>query len=61
MQPYRMTRRRLFVTGSGVLGLAIVNTVSGCSPAQDDSAAPAPTSAGPAIAWRRVSLSFVSA
>lgn len=74
MTEFRLTRRRLLVTaGTGVLGISVVNTVSGCSGSQDD-AAPAtgqkPNTATPAGAssntaaagdWRRVNLSFVSA
>ena len=65
------TRRRLLLTaGSGVLGVAIVNTVSACSSSPDaaDTVAPAPAgpsagaaSAAPTGDWQRVNLSFVSA
>ena len=68
MRDLLLSRRRLlFAAGSGVLGIAIVNTVAGCSSppakpaAPTGSAAPA-GSAGPGTGdWRRVSLSFVSA
>lgn len=72
-----ITRRRLMVTvGSGVLGVTLLNTVTGCSPSSDDSGGggdPAPGTSPPASAgtasgagpvvgdWRRVELSFVSA
>jgi glyoxylase-like metal-dependent hydrolase (beta-lactamase superfamily II) len=63
-----MTRRRLLVsTGAGVLGVTVLNTVTGCSPSTDaPEAGPAtdPTpaaSSGAAAEWRRVDLSFVSA
>lgn len=65
------TRRRLLLTaGSGVLGVAIVNTVSACSSSQEETGTAAPAaqsttaaSADAAVAgdWRRVNLSFVSA
>jgi len=68
------TRRRLLLSaGSGVLGISIVNTVSGCSSAQDQggaatgpsvgagSVAPASSAAAATGDWRRVNLSFVSA
>ena len=73
MRDFLLSRRRLLVaTGSGVLGLAIVNTVAACSadePAGDSAptatAAASTGSAGPAGSavgdWQRVSLSFVSA
>jgi len=63
-------RRLLFSAGSGVLGVSIVNTLTGCSPAQDQdtgstgSAAPATDGQSPGAVsgdWRRVNLSFVSA
>jgi glyoxylase-like metal-dependent hydrolase (beta-lactamase superfamily II) len=78
MNELRLSRRRLLVgVGSGVLGFAIVNTVSGCSPS-DDTGDPAGDSAGSGGAtpsatggspaggagagdWQRVDLSFVSA
>ena len=72
MTEFRLTRRRLLVTaGTGVLGISVVNTVSGCSTSQDDTgpttapgvATSAVASSGAAAAgdWRRVNLSFVSA
>ena len=66
-------RRLLFSAGSGVLGVSIVNTLTACSPAQDQaggdtgstgSAAPATdgqSSGAVSGDWRRVNLSFVSA
>jgi glyoxylase-like metal-dependent hydrolase (beta-lactamase superfamily II) len=75
MQGLRLTRRRLLISaGSGLLGVSILNTVSGCSSAGDP-ASPASTTAaassapsdaasagtGAAGDWRRVELSFVSA
>ncbi len=62
-----LTRRRLLVTaGSGVLGVAILNTVTGCTESTTPDAPTAPTTAaspGGAAAggWQRVDLSFVSA
>jgi glyoxylase-like metal-dependent hydrolase (beta-lactamase superfamily II) len=61
MQGFRLTRRRLLVTGgSGVLGLTVLNTVTGCSaekPAASTGSAATTGTGG----WRRVDLSFVSA
>jgi glyoxylase-like metal-dependent hydrolase (beta-lactamase superfamily II) len=69
MKDWMLTRRRLLVTaGAGVLGVTLVNTVTGCS--SSDSASPgseSPGSAAPSAAaggtggWQRVNLSFVSA
>ena len=69
-----MTRRRLLVSaGAGVLGVTVLNTVTGCSKSTDPPAggtttgpaAPASSAAaggGTAAGdWRRVNLSFVSA
>jgi glyoxylase-like metal-dependent hydrolase (beta-lactamase superfamily II) len=73
MQGLRLTRRQLlFTTGSGVLGISVLNTLSGCTtfgdeppPADSASAAAsaASSAAGPASTgdWKRVDLSFVSA
>ena len=69
MQGFRLTRRQLlFTAGSGVLGISVLNTISGCASA-DDEPQPAGSSAGstsaaapaPAGDWKRVDLSFVSA
>jgi glyoxylase-like metal-dependent hydrolase (beta-lactamase superfamily II) len=75
MQGFRLTRRRLlFSAGSGVLGVSVLSTISGCS-ASDDQAGqtPGPSAAGSSAPggvstgrgvigdWRRVDLSFVSA
>ncbi|HEY0002102.1 MAG TPA: MBL fold metallo-hydrolase [Actinoplanes sp.] len=65
-------RRLLFTAGSGVLGVAVLNTVTGCSSAADEAGSAATTpatvpsgsAAGPSASaadWRRVNLSFVSA
>jgi glyoxylase-like metal-dependent hydrolase (beta-lactamase superfamily II) len=69
MRDFLISRRRLlFTAGSGVLGVTVLNTLSGCSPA--DPAPSGPTSAAspsagaasaPAGGWQRVNLSFVSA
>lgn len=64
MTDVRLTRRRLLVTaGSGVLGVTVLNTVTGCSPDEANQPGPAaPPSGGAATGdWRRVSMSFVSA
>jgi len=64
-----MTRRRLlWSAGAGVLGVTVLNTVTGCSKSTDPPAggtstgpaAPA-SSAAAAGGWQRVNLSFVSA
>ncbi|GIF04296.1 MBL fold metallo-hydrolase [Actinoplanes siamensis] len=61
-----MTSRRLFVTaGAGVLGLAVVDTLTACSSSPASSPAP-PTSPAPAptalpAGWHRVNRSYVSA
>lgn len=70
MRDLLITRRRLLVTaGSGILGVTVLNTVTGCS-SEGDPASPPAASSGPAPttpastapgAWRRVDLSFVSA
>jgi glyoxylase-like metal-dependent hydrolase (beta-lactamase superfamily II) len=72
MSDLMLTRRRLlFTAGPGVLGVALLHTLTGCSSTPDGAgptSAPAPpgaspTDAGPPAggAWRRVNLSFVSA
>ncbi|SNY70171.1 MBL fold metallo-hydrolase [Paractinoplanes atraurantiacus] len=63
MTDFLLSRRRLLVSaGAGVLGLTIVNTVSGCS-GSEAPAASAPSGAASASmgGWERVSLSYVSA
>ncbi|MFF5078340.1 MBL fold metallo-hydrolase [Actinoplanes sp. NPDC000266] len=61
MTDFLLTRRRLLVSaGAGVLGVTILNTVTGCS-GSDAPAATTPSSSGVAGGWERVSLSFVSA
>ena len=70
MRDWKLTRRLLFTAGSGVLGVTVLTTVTGCSSPSgppSTSGAPSPTSAAPsgspggAGGWRRVDLSFVSA
>ena len=70
MRDLLITRRRLLVTaGSGILGVTVLNTVTGCTSDSDPatppaaSAAPAATETGATApgTWRRVDLSFVSA
>ena len=62
MRDLRISRRRLlFAAGPGVLGVAIVETVAGCSSPPAREATPTvSTAAGPG-GWRRVDLSSVSA
>ncbi|XVU29728.1 MBL fold metallo-hydrolase [Actinoplanes sp. CA-054009] len=60
MADFLLTRRRLLVSaGAGVLGVTILNTVSGCS--SDPETAPAAPASASTGGWERVSLSFVSA
>ena len=65
MDAFRLTRRKLlFTAGSGVLGVALLNTLTGCSdsgPAGSPTPAPGTRSAAPPGGWRRVDLSYVSA
>ena len=64
-----MSRRRLlFTAGSGVLGVTLLNTVTGCSTSSNEPGGSSatttrtPDGAGAVPAdWRRVDLSFVSA
>jgi glyoxylase-like metal-dependent hydrolase (beta-lactamase superfamily II) len=66
MRDLVITRRRLlFTAGSGVLGVTLLNTVTGCSTSggtTPGTAAPTASGAGAVLGdWRRVDLSFVSA
>jgi glyoxylase-like metal-dependent hydrolase (beta-lactamase superfamily II) len=69
MRNLTMNRRRLLLSaGAGVLGVTILNTVTGCSesaePNPGGAATPGPatpSSAAAAGEWQRVNLSFVSA
>ncbi|WP_328467827.1 MBL fold metallo-hydrolase [Actinoplanes sp. NBC_00393] len=70
MTDFRLSRRLLFTAGSGVLGVTVLNTLTGCSGSSDpavsstaSSPAAGPASAAPALVgdWQRVNLSFVSA
>ena len=71
MGDYRISRRLLFTAGSGVLGVAVLNTMTGCSSGPDEAAGPTPAAPASASAagggnavvgdWQRVNLSFVSA
>lgn len=70
MEVARLSRRRLLVSaGSGVLGIAIVNTLAACADSDEPAGGgPAPStpdagSSGAAVTgdWQRVDLSFVSA
>jgi glyoxylase-like metal-dependent hydrolase (beta-lactamase superfamily II) len=64
-----LTRRKLlFTAGSGVLGVTILNTVTGCSSDSPTTAAPTPAGsvapASPAAipaGWHQVNMSYVSA
>src|SRR5688572_794577 len=72
MRDRRFTRRRLLVGyGTGVLGIAVVSTIAGCSsssPRSGSGSTDGAASGGPSLStaadfgdWRRVDLSFVSA
>jgi glyoxylase-like metal-dependent hydrolase (beta-lactamase superfamily II) len=65
MRGRRLTRRQFLVTtGSGVLGISVLNTISGCTEPGDRSGpegGASPSGPGPTGDWRRVDLSFVSA
>jgi glyoxylase-like metal-dependent hydrolase (beta-lactamase superfamily II) len=65
MRDYLLTRRKLLVAaGSGVLGVAVLNTVTACS-SSDSPAPPAAAASNQPEAdlggWKRVNMSFVSA
>jgi glyoxylase-like metal-dependent hydrolase (beta-lactamase superfamily II) len=70
MKDWKLTRRRMLVTaGAGVLGVTLLDTVTGCtsSPRSPSTGSPSPGSGPPSTAaggtgdWQRVNLSFVSA
>jgi glyoxylase-like metal-dependent hydrolase (beta-lactamase superfamily II) len=72
MRDRRFTRRRLLVgSGTGVLGIAVVSTIAGCSsssPRSESGSTDGTASGGPSLStaadfgdWHRVDLSFVSA
>lgn len=69
MEEVRLSRRRLLVSaGSGVLGIAVVNTLAACSDTDDPAGSTASSTPGaspsgaPATGeWQRVDLAFVSA
>jgi glyoxylase-like metal-dependent hydrolase (beta-lactamase superfamily II) len=69
MRDFLISRRRLlFTAGSGVLGVTVLNTLSGCSSADPAPSGPTPAASSaagaasaPAAEWQRVNLSFVSA
>lgn len=75
MRDLRLNRRLLLTTGSGVLGVTVLNTLTGCTearetpgttPATTSAPSTAPSAAAPAADgnvtgdWRRVDLDFVS-
>ena len=73
MSDLRLNRRLLLTAGSGVLGVAVLNTLTGCSEAaptpSGTSAPPAGSGGSPSVSagggtvtggWQRVDLSFVS-
>ncbi|MBO3743449.1 MBL fold metallo-hydrolase [Actinoplanes flavus] len=61
MSDLRLNRRLLLTGGSGVLGVTVLNTVTGCSSA-DPTGTPSAAAPPPGLTgdWRRVDLSFVS-
>lgn len=71
VEEVRLSRRRLLVSaGSGVLGIAVVNTLAGCSSSDEpegDSGTPGAGSSSGSTGgtipgdWQRVDLAFVSA
>lgn len=65
MTDYRISRRLFVTTGAGVLGLAVVNTLTACSSTPEAVPLPLVSSAGEKASttggWQRVNLSFVSA
>jgi len=75
MTAYRISRRLFVTSGAGVMGLAVVNTLTACSssstpdsasstaPSTESAVSPAASSGGDAATagWKRVSLGFVSA
>ncbi|MEU8240175.1 MBL fold metallo-hydrolase [Actinoplanes missouriensis] len=68
MGDFRLSRRFVLTGGSGVFGVAVLNTLTGCSSSSD----PAPAAVSPSAGntgsagnvvtgdWQRVNLSFVS-
>jgi glyoxylase-like metal-dependent hydrolase (beta-lactamase superfamily II) len=61
MTDFLVTRRRLLLSaGAGVLGVTVLNTVTGCT-SDSPTAPPASASAPSSLDWKRVDLSFVSA
>lgn len=59
----RISRRLFVTTGAGVVGLAVVNTVTGCS-SSEPTPTPAPATPAPTAlptGWFRVNRSYVSA
>ncbi|WP_433794533.1 MBL fold metallo-hydrolase [Actinoplanes sp. CA-252034] len=65
MSGFRLNRRLLLTAGSGVFGITVLNTLTGCStPEKNDPAGPgaAASSAppGPGVDWHRVDLDFVA-
>ncbi|WP_127506605.1 MBL fold metallo-hydrolase [Actinoplanes solisilvae] len=72
MRDLRISRRLLFIAGSGAVGVTVLNTITGCSSSPSSSpgaVAPAPASGSATPppggtangGWQRVNLSFVSA
>ncbi|GIE75586.1 hypothetical protein Aph02nite_15360 [Actinoplanes philippinensis] len=64
MTGYRLNRRLLLTAGSGVFGITVLNTLTGCSEPRKQTPEPAGTSASAAtggrLDWRRVDLDFVA-
>ncbi|GIF12998.1 MBL fold metallo-hydrolase [Actinoplanes teichomyceticus] len=66
MTAHRISRRLFVTTGAGVVGLAVVQTLTACSSSSSAPSAGRPASAPPSAAggtggWQRVDLGFVSA
>lgn len=65
MSDFRLHRRLLLTAGTGVFGITVLNTLTGCgsgddSPATPQSPATPATSGGAAFDWKRVDLDFVA-
>jgi glyoxylase-like metal-dependent hydrolase (beta-lactamase superfamily II) len=71
MGDFRLHRRFVITGGAGVLGVAVLNTLTGCSSSTPDPATPSTAQPAPSVSessggnsvvgdWQRVNLSFVS-
>jgi glyoxylase-like metal-dependent hydrolase (beta-lactamase superfamily II) len=62
MSDFRLHRRLLLTAGSGVFGITVLNTLTGCGDGSAESPAPAgrASPSGAAFDWKRVDLDFVA-